>query len=312
MKNIIIALGVAMFFLSTGFFSQGPTAAQEPVVKLIQAKGNVWYSTGGEEWKPVRRNKFLYEEWKVKTDPGATCKLSHQNSNRLEALEPDTEVIVRAIGTQVVRGNVTSKKSSSTLPGHLKRKLAKVQKYTTVQRAATSGDRMAHSTARWMVLNEAYPFLVWENPGDEYAYRLVVGENSFEVPGSKEPVIRYSLAGLEPGEYTYLVQILYEDEVYYTPEQMGTLVWMDREQTQQLRQKINTLEGEDKTNTYVLGSLFDDEGLKVAAMDEYRSYMNKHPGDNEIRPFLVKVLHELGLAAIREKEALLYRQNAGN
>ncbi len=311
MRNKIIVLGITVFLCGTGLFTPGTAAVQEPLVMLIQARGKVWYSTGGEKWKPVSRNKFLYEGWKVKTDPGATCKLSHRSSDRMEVLGPETEVTVRATGTKVVRGTLTSENSASSLPGHLKRKHAKVQKYITVQRAAKSEDRMEHRTAGRVVLNDAYPFLVWENAGAEYAYRLVVGEKSYDVQGSGQSVVRFAPEGLAPGEYPYLVKILYEGELFHTPDGMGTLVWMDGDQTRELGKKIDDLAGHGKANGFLLGSLLDDEGLKVAAMDAYLSHLKKNPGDNEVRPFLVKVLHELGLSEMREKEALLYRENAG-
>lgn len=310
MKVRLYALFAVAFFLGTSLFFSA--IAQEPLVMLIQAQGPVWYSTGGEQWKPVTRNKFLYEGWKVKTGVDASCKLLHQNSNEVDTLAQETEVTVAATGTRVNRGSVTSEKTSSTLPGHLKRKLAKVQKYTTVARSAKNKDRMDFRTAGRVLLNEDYPDLAWENAGKEYSYRLTLGGKFLEVPGSGEPVIRYTVRGLAPGEYLFLVQVLYQGEVIYTPEQTGTLVWMDEGQKRELAAKLGELDGIDRANGYLLGNLLDDEGLKVAAMDHYRAYLKEHPDANEVRPFLVKVLHELGFAALREKEALLYKQNIDN
>lgn len=310
MKKIVNGfLLVCMFGLSELLFN-GTVFAGDPVVMLIQAKGEVWYQIPDSTWKPVHRNKFIYDGWKVKTGRGATCKLLHQNSNKVEALTPETEVIVGVSGTRVARGSISEKEAASTLPGLLKRKLAKIQKYTTVQRSGKNKERVDLKIPKMVVLNEEFPSLAWENVGKEYSYRLILGENLYEVPGSDGPIIRYRLSKVTPGEYRYQVQVLYEDEVLFTPKQTGKIIFLNKEKNKKLKEKITEIEDIDKENGYLLGNLLDDQGLTVAAMDQYRAFLKAHPEANEVRPFLVKVLHELGLDALREKEALLYRENA--
>lgn len=311
--NIIISIlvGAALVLDLPSPYPASGQQPEEPVVMLIQAAGKVAYSTDGSRWKPIKRNKFLYEGWGVKTGRAATCKLLllQPDSNKMEVLDPNTRVVIRAAGTQVVSGRITERESSSSLPGQLRRKLAQAQKYTTVSRKERSG-RVELMVAEKIRLNSRFPDLAWENAGKEYSYRLSVGDEMYEAPGSDSPVIRFALPGLAPGKYDYEVQVLFQGEVFHTPDRGGVLTWMSPEQTAQLDEQIRKLKDVDEDNGCLLGNLLDDEGVKVGAMDQYTAYLKAHPDANEIRPFLVKVLYELGLSDMRQKEALLFQENS--
>ncbi len=308
-KNAILSM-LLWAGLVLGTIAVNQASAQDPIVMLIQAQGKVLYSTDQKKWKTINRNKFLYEGWGVKTTQNATCKLLHQDSNKMEILAQNTQVAIRSSGTQVIFGSVSQHESSSSLPGQLKRKLAKAQKYTKVDRGDRSANRLELRVADKIRLNSQFPDLAWENAGQEYSYRLIVGDQIYEVPGSDKPVIRFQLPEMAPGKYDYMVQVLYQGEVYHTPDKGGVLVWMSNEQKTTLDEKIRQIQNVDGNNGYLMGNLFDDEKIKVAAMDQYMTFLKKHPDANEVRPFLVKVLHELGLGKMRQKEALLFRENS--
>lgn len=294
-------------------WAQDPLPAQEPVVMLIQAKGHVSYTTDQKTWKRISRNKFLYDGWGVKTEQDATCKLLllQQDSNKMEVLSSNTRVVIDVAGTQVLSGTITEHESASSLPGQLKRKLARMQKYTTVSRKDRSKDRPELDVADTIRLGRRFPDLAWENVGKEYSYRLIVDETLYEVPAADTPVVRFTLPEQKPGKHDYEVQVLYKGEVYHTPDKGGHLIWMSDAQEKELDEKIKKLQQVDGNNGYLLGNLLDDEGVKVAAMDQYAAYIKSDPDANEVRPFLVKVLYELGLKDMRQKQALLFWENSG-
>jgi hypothetical protein len=309
-SSLKLTIGV-IFLVCSLWFSGRLIASEEPLVLLIQAKGAVAYSTDGNKWKPIHRNKFLYNDWQVKTEKDATCKLLHLDSNKAEQLEPETEAIIKATGTKLIRGSKSDLDDTASFTGFLRRKYAKVQKYTSVQRKADSDERIYLNTAVKIKLSPDYPEIVWQNAGPEYGYRLVVGDDIYEIPESGDPLIRFRLKEMEPGEYTYHVQVTYEGEVLYSPEKQNTLIWQSREESLRLRDKIIQIKKLSGDDGYLLGNLLDEEGITVAAMDYYQDYLKENPGANEVRPFLVKVLHELGLSTLEEKEILAYQEKVG-
>jgi len=295
-------------------FSTPATAASEddPLVLLIQAKGKVMYSADGNRWKNVRRNKFLYEGNRVKTGGDGACKLISQETGMIERIGGNTAVEIRAEGTKALKGMISEAEHAGSLTGFLKRRFAKVQKYTAIQRRARSGDQTELETVRDITLSEDYPDLVWENVGPEYAYQLIVGEKVFDVPDSREAMVRFRLSRMEPGQYDYSVQVLYDGEILYAPENKGRLRWLSDAERRSLRERESSVRQVDPDNGFLLGSFMDKQGLKVTAMDQYRKFLTENPDANEVRPFLIKVFDDLKLEGLREAEAILYKQKLGN
>ena len=300
MKKHVKNLVMMILFI---FFSAGASASGEtPVVLLIEAKGNVEYSADGQTWKKVSRNKFLFENWRIKTGEDGNCMLLNQQTEMLEPVNSNTELEIRKEGTRVIRGSVSESETARDIAGFLKRKFAKVQKYTGITRYGRQDENIRLETVEEITLSEDYPDLVWENAGQQCDYQVIVGKKFFEVPGSTEDVIRFPLHSLEPGQFKYAVQVLYDGEIVYAAQNKNNLRWLNDAEKSSLRKEMQRIEDVAPDNGFLLGNLLDERGLKVAAMDQYIRFLSQEPAADEIRPFLIRVLNELKLGRMEKIE----------
>jgi len=302
----------ALILAMAVLFSTTATSEDGHLVFLIQAKGKVEYSADGEIWRKVRRNKFLYEGNLVRTGDNGACRLISRETGMIESLGSNTEAEIRAEGTKTLRGVIPKAEHPGTLMGVLRRKFAKVQKYTAIQRSGKNGEQIELETIRDITLSENHPDLVWENVGPEYSYQLTVGERLLDIPGSDDAIVRFTLGPTEPGQSDYGVRVLYNGEILYTPEKKGTLRWLSDAENKSFRERKQRIEQTDHDNGFLLGNFMDEQGLKVAAMDQYRKFMTENPEANEVRPFLIRVLNALRLKKLEEAEAVIYHKKLGN
>jgi hypothetical protein len=281
-------------------------SSENPAVFLIDAKGKVDYSPDGKQWSVVNRNKFLFEGWRVKTGADGSCKLLSHDSNSLDSIRSDTEVEILSNGLRLISGAEPENGNSTSIIGFLKRKFANVQKYTSTRRSAPSeGPRLI--TAPDITLSAAYPDMVWENLGPEYAYQLHVGDKIYDVPASESEVIRFTLPSMPPGDKEYCVNVLYKGEIIYAPEKRNTLRWLSEEEVKKLRSQEGQLRNISADNGFLMGALLDETGMKVAAMDQFRKFLAENPDANEMRPFLIKVLSDLKLEKMKNAELSVYQ-----
>lgn len=309
-KFIKIVLILAMTVLCSSTIT---TASEDgPLVLLIQAKGNVTCSTDGTTWKKVRRNKFLYDGSRVKTGDDGTCKLIRQQTGMVKSVGSNTEVEIGVDETKALEGVLSEARSAGNLKGFLNRKFAKLQKHTALHRGGKNGRQVELKTVRNITLSEDYPDMVWENLGTEYSYQLTVGGKAFDVPASCTPVVRFKLSRMEPGQSEYSVEVLYNGEILYTPEKKGKLRWLSNAEKEALLKRVRSIQQVDPDNGFLLGSFMDKQGLKVAAMDQYRKFLTENPDANEARAFLIKILNDLKLKKIKGAETILYHKNLSN
>jgi len=296
---------MTMFLLGAVLLSVTAMALDdEPAVLLIEAKGKVLYSADGTVWKDVSRNKFLFENWHMKTGDDGTCKLLNQHRETIEQVGTNTELEIHRDGPKVIKGTVSKAEPAKSLAGYFNRKFADVQKYTGIRRYDRKGGEPKLMTAADITVSRDYPELVWENAGPEYSYKVLIGESAYEVPGSGEDLIRFRVPRQKEGQAAYCVQIVHEDEVIYNPEKMNTLRWLPDAEENALREEERELGKIAENNGFLLGNLMDARNIKVAAMDQYRAYLSENPDANEARPFLIKVLNELKLEKLEKSEMM--------
>ena len=277
----------------------------EPVALLIQSKGKVMYSPDGITWKNVRRNRFLFEGWHVKTASDGSCKLINQQTGMIETVEVNTHVKIFAKATKAVMGMISTPEPASDFMSLLKRKFAKVQKYSAIKRHSKYKARAELETVRKITLSRDYPDLVWENAGSEYSYRLVIGKNIFDIPASDNDMIRFPLNRMPSGPSDYYVQLIRNGEIAYTPEKKGRIHWMSDAEIKEFREEETRIRETDPAG-FLLGNFMDDRGLKVAAMDLYRKFIAENPDANEMRPFLIKIFGDLKLRTLKDAEMAVY------
>ncbi|MGE0083610.1 MAG: hypothetical protein AB7S75_04250 [Desulfococcaceae bacterium] len=281
-------------------------AAENPLAMIIDAKGDVAYSPDGQTWKPVNRNKFLFEGWHVKTGADSVCKLLKHRTDTIEVLTAGTEIETTAGLTKVLQGNISDTRPARSFSAFLKRRFASIQKYT-VTRSEKSGRDIRLKTARNITLSEDYPDLVWDSPGPEYTYQLFVGDKMFNVPGTEKDMVRFRVPRPSPGEIPYCVNVLYKDEVLYAPEDRNTLKWLSDEEKKTFHQELARMLEIAPDNRFLLGVFMEDNGFRVVAMDYYRDFLSENPDAAEVRPFLLRVLGDLNLENMKKAEMALSR-----
>ena len=306
MKMTIIGVIVGILVALVGM---EVSAKEPPVAKLVQIEGEVEYSRNGTRWSPVRRTKYLFAGYQVRTGEDGGGKLINQASGDSQALGANSLIEIAAEGATVITGSLSEPKEEEvSLFQSLMNKFAKAQRYTTVRRSVNKGDEpLCDSkvrTIRDVTVSQAHADLVWRNACPEFSYRLIINDSDpIEVPAqSTSEMIRYSVADAGVGEHTYHVEVLDKDGTIYIPRKQSKFTVMPAEEEEEV---MNLLEqvGDD---IFLETNILEEKGMYVAAMDAYREYFQQNPDDNDMRPLLIQSYQDLKLSNLRESEARLY------
>lgn len=301
--------GIGILFV--GLMSLGlsdAASAQAPVAKLVQVEGEVEYSRNGKQWRPVRRTKYLFPGYKIRTGEDGSGKLINQATGKSQELGPDSRIEIEESDIKVVVGSLTSPREEevSFFQGLLN-KFARAQRYTTVRRSINTGDDQCDNkvrTVQEITLSPSYPDLVWRNACPEYSYRLVIDGNKIEVPAqASAEMIRYTIKDVEPGTHSYHVEVLDKDGTIYIPRRESSFTWLSEEQEEDVLAGLDQLE----QDVFMQTNYLEQQNMWVAAMDKYRDFFQEYPDENEMRPLLIQSYQELKLSNLRENEARLYQ-----
>ncbi|HSG90757.1 MAG TPA: hypothetical protein VLA56_16190 [Pseudomonadales bacterium] len=289
----------------------GTALAAGPVAKITQVEGDIAYSRDGENWKPVTRNKYLFPGYQVRAGADGSAKVLNQESGVTHELGEATTIRVLSDDLEVVSGSNFGEpeEAGGSFWQALTNKFSTTQRYTTVRRSVKNTNEPPRvDTARDLAVSPAFADIVWSNAGPEYAYRLTVGENTYEVPPSSTgEMVRYTLPELDPGTYDYSVEVLLDGEVVYAPRRPSELTWLDDAQEAEVLAGLEERRADPVRNdAFVIADYLESNELMVAAMDAYREYFQEFPDENEMRPFLIKAYHDLKLLDLKEKEAITY------
>ncbi len=307
MKSTTIGIGIVFASLMCGF-SQVSLAKEPPVAKLVQVEGEVSYSRNGTRWNPVKRTKYLFEGYKIKTGEDGSGKLIDQQTGMAQELGRNSEIEVGANKILLISGNLTKPKSESgSIFQSLMNKFAKAQRYTTVRRSLTTNDENSCDnkvrTISSVTLSPSHPDLVWRNACPEFSYRLVIDGNAVEIAAqSTSEMIRYTIEDAKPGQHSYRVEVLDKDGTVYIPRKDSTFTWVDAKAEKEMMAALDTFEGDAFEQTNYL----ETKGMYVAAMDVYRDYFAENPDDNDMRPLLIQSYNDLKLTNLKDSEARLY------
>ncbi len=312
-KKLSCLTALSVFSLCIFSLSRAEEADSTPPVMIIQARGQVLYSPGNNIWEPVKRNRFLYEGYRLQTGKDGCCRLIDRQTHLIQKMAENSEIEIRKEGHRLIRGSISEAESADIVMSFLKRKFSRVQKYTSIRR---NGSRTVQvKTVPILLLSRTYPDLVWENPGPEYSFLLKIGEKEYRVPASGKKIIRFRLNASEepePGIHPYSVAVLYQGEVIQHSPEKGRIHWLSQRENQIFAERQDKIRRIDPHNGFLMGNILDEYGFKVAAMDCFRNYLEENPEINEVRPFLMKVYSDLNLTALQQSEALLYFQEQRN
>ncbi len=285
--------------------------ASGPVARVMDIEGTIEFSRDGERWESVTRTKYLFPGQHVRSGRDSRARVINQASGEIRELGASTTIVVEDGDLQVVSGRNfgVEQQSRGGFWQAMRNKFATTQRYTTVRRSVRSADDQPQvDTARNISVGAAWPELVWSNAGPEYAYRLAVGEETFDIaPASTSEMIRFRLPEMPAGEYPYKLEVLLDGEVVYSPRRESTLTWLDDEQAAKVKAELEAMKNDPVRNDpFMIADFYEEQGLLVAALDTYRGFFSEHPEENDMRPFLIKAYHDLRLLDLREKEAITY------
>jgi hypothetical protein len=302
-----VSMGMLLASLLIGF-SQFTLAKAPPVAKLVQVEGMVEYSRNGTRWYAVRRTKYLFAGYKIRTGKDGSGKLISQETGETQQLGSNSEIEVMIDSIALISGNLTEPKAEfGSIFQSLKNKFAKAQRYTTVRRSLNSSDEQMCDnkvrTIKSITLSPSHPELVWRNACPEYSYRMVIDGNAIDVSAqSTAEMIRYKVKDVAPGEHSYRVEVLDHEGGAYIPRKDSTFTWITKKDQKSISKQLKTF-GDD---VFEQTSYLEENGMYVAAMDAYREYFLENSDDNDMRPLLIKSYNDLKLTNLRQSEARLY------
>jgi len=304
----LFGVGIVLMSLLMGLNS--PSEAREPpVAKLVQVTGSVEFSRNGTSWRPVKRTKYLFAGYQIKTGEDGGSKLINQTTGMTQDLGANSELSVTDTGIALISGSLSEPiEDSSTIFQGLSNKFAKAQRYTTVRRSVIkTDDQVCDSkvrTIRSVAVSSSHPELVWRNACPEYSYRLVIdGDQIHEVAAaSNAEMMRFSVEGASEGEHTYRVEVLDIDGTVYIPRNDSKFTWISDD----LEAKIMANIGVHGDDAFMVTNMLETNEMHIAAMDIYRDYFTENPDDNDMRPLLIQSYQGLKLSNLRKNEARLY------
>lgn len=304
-KQLSLGFLVSLLVLITSsqVFAKAP-----PVAKLVQIEGQVEYSRNGTNWNPVRRTKYLFSGYRLRTGKDGSGMLINQASGMSQEMGSNSQIEIDGVKVIVIAGSLSEPQAEeTTLFQSLMNKFAKAQRYTTVRRGLKSADEACDNkvrTIRSVTVSPGHSDLVWRNACPEFSYKLVI-DNAMpiDVPAqSTSEMIRYSVASSDVGEHTYRVEVIDKDGTVYIPKAQSKFQVMSADKENELTAVLEQI-GDD---IFLETNLLEEQGLYIAAMDAYREYFQQNPEDNDMRPLLIQSYQVLKLSNLRESEARLY------
>ena len=308
MKTKLILLSITCLIL----ISVCPVMAnlEPPAFLLIKAEGTVEYCKSQDKWKRIRRNKFLFDNYQIRTRKNSSCQLIDESDQKSYLMLENSQV--KIINRKMV--SIKGQLSEGQKPGHFEnyweKKFTKVQEYTAALR--TKMNKNIKLFTKDMVLSNDFPEIVWENKGSEYAYRLHINNEIYQVSGVEGSIVRYIPKRLPPGKYIYHVEVVDEfDDIICSSQKKSSLIFLSEAKSQQIVDRIHEIDTH-LNNSFIIANYLEDKGLNVPALDYYKRYFSNNPHENEMRPYLINIYRKLGLKALRNAECKRYKQNMQN
>ncbi len=122
-KRLFILILLVTFCLPGGLLA---AKIKDPVGVLFNVQGLVEYSKDAVKWKKVRRNKFVFSGYQIKTGSDATANVLSQKSGENFKISSGALVKVTDAKFEAVQGTVEPDVTAGPLTKALMKKLAKL------------------------------------------------------------------------------------------------------------------------------------------------------------------------------------------
>lgn len=305
-----LAAVFAALFVVLFSFGGSAWASQGPVSMLMQVQGKVEVSRDGTKWKPVSRNKFLFEGEIVRTGPDGSGKLVDQAANTAQNLGAGSLIKVEAAGLKVESGSLSAPEpASGDLIAGLGNRFAEAQRYTTVRRSVNKGPgEIKPRVASNVTLSASYPELVWQGYGPAYSYVLTIDGTDYPIAATGDEAVRFRVPELAAGKHSFSVAVMEAGKKVAAADKAGTIIWLSAAEEKDFLSALDSVKAAAGNDDFAIANLMDSRGLTVAAMDHYRKHFDAYGDDNDMRPLLIRAYNDLRLTGLRHKEALVYNE----
>ncbi len=275
---------------------------------LYKVTGDVQYTKNGKKWKKVRRNKFLFIGYQIKTGENGSGMITNQETGQNLALKPNSLIEITKDGFFAKTGQLADVQKTSDLISGLLNRFTKSQSYTTVRRSASKPKGAEFETVRKLTISDDYPFFIWQNANSKFNYKLTVGDKIYEVPPSDNKVIKVKLASFE-NEQKYDIQAFENGNEVLTlkKEKRGRkinyrILFLSKIENAKLNQDIELIKNDYPDNAYMLGTLYARTGMWLAAIKQYRTFLKDYPDETEMALPLLEAYRRLKLSEIYQEQ----------
>ena len=291
---------------------QAPSYAKGPLGLLIQTEGDVYHQYRGKNIKKVYRNMFLFNGSSLLTRVGSTCRFIDQVNSKLVDISENSEVLFTNTGINVIKGKISEKPLNGGFFNGIRRKYSKAQRYSSIQRSSYKKTDIEFSTAKSIVISKKYPDIVWENVGRNFNYKLNVNGQSHIIKSDKisnNDIVRFTLADLLPGSYTYTVAVLENDEIISQSNPKNKIIVLSENKQEEIDTSQSCLNELGTTNLFLKAFFLEEKGLSVAAMDFFKKNSESNLHNNHARLFLIQAYNDLKLKKCKAREIKTLYQN---
>lgn len=298
---------MALFLSAVLLGLQSTSFASAPVAMLMQVEGTVEYSKDGTKWKKVRRNKLLKADYQVRSAADGSANIVMQSDGSTRQLGADSVAKITESGAEKISGSLSEASSNGTsLLAGVGNRFSSAQRYTTVRRSMNKKGKLKLKTIKKISISSKYPDLVWDNMGAEYSYNVILDGKTTEVAATSDKMVRHKVSGISEGIHQLKVDVLKDGKVVYTPKKESIVQWLSEAEMAKVTTGLAEVGKVAPDNNFFAAYYLNEQGLTVAAMDAYRSYLNDNNDDNDVRPMLIEVYHQLKLKSLKKAEALVY------
>jgi len=281
-----------------------------PPFLLIKSKGEVDYSKNNKTWKKITRNKFLFENYLVRTNKNSSCQLIDNKTHKNYFLQQKSKIQVKNGLIDVIKGELIEGERTGDFENYWENKFARVQEYTAALRSEINKN-IKLITAKKIVLSNDYPEILWENAGHQYSYKLIIDKKVYSIGQNQDYIVRFKLNNMKPGTYSYKVVVLIDGDEIYNPKKKNKIVWLSENERKKISDDIKII-NKNFENLFITANYLENAGLTAAAMDYYINHFKNNPEDIEMKPYLINIYRELGLKKYRYNELLKYYKQIDN
>ena len=308
MKKLLLIFSV--LFLAVSTLS---AASKDPVGVLFQTKGTVEYTKKGKKWKKVRRNKFLFKGYQVRTGPDSSGKITVQATGASHEIAPNSLVQITKKGLVAKKGSISEVSSSGTLVSGLMKKFSRSQSYTTVRRSHKK-KKLKVEAATDLTLTDEHPYMVWPNVGSDMDYKLSIGDRVYEVPASSGEMVKFKIQPFD-GERKFIIEAIKDGKTVATlkPRKVrgklrpNAAKWLSGSEKAEYEKALKAIQETYGEASFLLGGFYERQNMWVAAMELYKQYLAENPDEIEMTPYLFRVYKKLRLTDIYKKELVQWK-----